>query len=84
VNGATATFNDLLLRNSLSQSGRFLLGALPEEGTLLTAGVLPDYIYRCLDSDRQAVVCTAGAVWHDDDGPDTSTTKVAKTSLSGP
>ena len=70
VNGASALYNQLLVGNGLSQSGRYLLGALPEEGTLLTAGVLPDYIYRCLDQDRQAVVCTAGAVWHDDDGTD--------------
>jgi hypothetical protein len=68
VNGTSAIFNQLLLANSLSQSGRYLLSALPEEGTLLTAGILPDYIYRCLDQDRQAVVCTAGAMWHDDDG----------------
>jgi hypothetical protein len=53
---------------SLDESGRYLLGAPPEEGTLLTAGVLPDYIYRCLDQERMAVVCTAGGVLHDDDG----------------
>jgi hypothetical protein len=68
VNGTSALYNQLLLANGLSSSGRYLLGVLPEEGTLLTAGVLPEYIYACLDSDRQAVVCTAGAMWHDDDG----------------
>jgi hypothetical protein len=68
VNGTSAVYNQLLLANGLSQSGRYLLGVLPEEGTLLTAGVLPDYIYACLDQDRKAVVCTAGAMWHDDDG----------------
>jgi hypothetical protein len=35
---------------------------------LLTAGVLPDNIYGCLDQDGHAVVCTADSVWHDDDG----------------
>ena len=70
--GAGATSSGLLLPNDLSQSGRYLLGATPEEGTLLTAGVLPDYIYRCLDQDRKTVVCTAGAVWHDDDGTDSA------------
>jgi hypothetical protein len=32
--------------------------------------MLPANIYACLDSDRKGVVCTAGAMWHDDDGSD--------------
>jgi hypothetical protein len=68
VNGATATYNNLLLANALSQSGRYLLGASPEEGTLLTAGVLPDQIYRCLNQKYEPVVCMADAVWGEDEG----------------
>jgi hypothetical protein len=68
VNGATATYNALLLRNGLSQSGRYLLGVLPEEGTLLTTGVLPDHIYSCLNQKQDAVVCTADAIWREDEG----------------
>jgi hypothetical protein len=76
VNGATTIHNELFL------SGRYLLGATPERGTLLTAGVLPEYIYGCLDQDHRAVVCTAGAVWHDDDGTNEAeaVTKVAASS----
>jgi hypothetical protein len=42
----------------------------PQNGDtqLLTAGILPDHIYECLDQDDNSVVCTAGAVWHNDDG----------------
>jgi hypothetical protein len=68
VNGTSALYYQLLLSNSLSQSGQYLLGSTPEDGTLLTAGVLPDHIYRCLDQERRTVVCTAAAVWDDDDG----------------
>jgi hypothetical protein len=45
-----------------------LLNAERSRPRVLSAGVLPDHIYACLDSDRKAVVCTAGAMWHDDDG----------------
>jgi hypothetical protein len=81
LNGASAAYYDLLLRNTVSQSGRYLLGATPEEGTILTAGVLPPSIYGCLDQEGQAVVCAAGAVWHDDDGTN-GTEAVAKASAS--
>ena len=39
-------------------------------GQLLTAGVLPDNIYLCLDQKREGAVCTAAGMWHDDDGGD--------------
>ena len=45
-----------------------LAGLQTGDAHMLTAGVLPDYIYACLDSDRKAVICTGGAMWHDDDG----------------
>jgi hypothetical protein len=67
VNTGTATYNLLF---GLSQSGRYLLGALPEEGTILTTGVLPDHIYSCLNQKQDAVVCTADAIWHEDEGSD--------------
>jgi filamentous hemagglutinin family protein len=77
VNGATAIHNEMFL------SGRYLLGAAPEQGRLLTAGVLPDGIYQCLDQDRKAVVCTAAAVWHDDDGTN-GAEAVTKVTASSP
>ncbi|HEY3196629.1 MAG TPA: hypothetical protein VGJ57_01350, partial [Nitrospirales bacterium] len=70
VNGTSALFYELLLRNSLSASGRYLLGALPEEGTLLTTGVLPSHIYSCLNQKQDAVACAAATMWHEDDGSD--------------
>src|SRR5205823_125831 len=64
---------------SLVVNGGFITG-LPEnvlyllsgsqngDAQLLTAGVLPKNLYSCLNLDRKGVVCTAGAMWHDDDG----------------
>jgi hypothetical protein len=57
---------------------QYLLSSLQNgDAQLLTAGVLPEYIYACLDSDRKAVVCTAGAMWHDDDGTNGAALKSA-------
>jgi hypothetical protein len=71
--GLTADITEasLVVNGGLPGNVQYLLvGSQNGDAQLLTAGVLPDYIYRCLDQDRQAVVCTAGAVWHDDDGDD--------------
>ena len=65
VNTGTATY-DLLF--GLSLSGYYLLGATPEEGKLLTAGVLPDQIYSCLNQNKETVTCTADAIWGEDEG----------------
>jgi hypothetical protein len=40
------------------------------EAQLLTSGILPDHIYNCLSLGRERVICTAGAMWRDDDGSD--------------
>jgi hypothetical protein len=60
VNGGLLTGNMLYLL-----SGPQIGGA-----QLLTAGVLPDNIYLCLDQKREGVVCTTAGMWHDDDGGD--------------
>ena len=70
---ADITGAPLVVTGGLPGNVQYLLaGSQTGDAQLLTAGVLPDYIYRCLDQDRQAVVCTAGAVWHDDDGTDST------------
>jgi hypothetical protein len=55
----------------------------PQNGgaQLLTAGVLPDNIYLCLDQKREGAVCTAAGMWHDDDG---GYGTVAQPAASGP
>ena len=73
--GLTADITASLVVNGMGLPGNVLYllgGSQTGDEHLLTAGVLPDYIYRCLDQDREAVVCTAGAVWHDDDGSDSA------------
>jgi hypothetical protein len=48
---------------------RYLLSGLQTgDAELLTAGVLPENLYACLDQGGRAVVCTAAAMWHDDNG----------------
>jgi len=47
-----------------------LAGSQNGEAQLLTSGILPGNIYNCLNLDREGVVCTAGAMWHGDDGSD--------------
>ena len=47
-----------------------LAGSQNGEAQLLTSGILPGNIYNCLSLDREGVACTAGAMWHDDDGSD--------------
>ncbi len=69
--GLTADITEasLVVNGGLPGNVQYLLVGLQNgDAQLLTAGVLPDYIYRCLDQDRHAVVCTAGGIWHDDDG----------------
>jgi hypothetical protein len=63
VNGTSAFFG---LTNTLPDNVLYLLAG--GEAQLLTSGNLPDNIYNCLNLDRERVVCTAGAMWHDDDG----------------
>ena len=47
-----------------------LSGPQNGEARLLTSGILPNNIYNCLSLDREGVICTAGAMWRDDDGSD--------------
>jgi hypothetical protein len=60
VNGGLLTDNMLYL----------LSGPQNGDARLLTAGMLPDNIYLCLDQKREGVVCTAAGMWHEDDGGD--------------
>jgi hypothetical protein len=64
----------LLLPNSLnlSQNAQYLLaghqlGVNPDETQLLTAGVLPERVYSCLDRKAKPVDCNAMAMWQGDD-----------------
>src|SRR6185503_10288681 len=56
----------LVVTLGLPENVQYLLSG-PQQGDaqLLTAGLLPENIYACLDSDRHEVVCTAGAMWQD-------------------
>jgi hypothetical protein len=76
VNGTSAFFG---LTNTLPDNVLYLLAG--GKAQLLTSGILPDNIYNCLSLDREGVVCTAGAMWHDDDGSDGT---VLQPAASGP
>src|SRR5205807_7764717 len=55
--------------NGLPGNVLYLLsGPQNGEAQLLMSGILPDNIYNCLNLDHEGVVCTAGAMWHGDDG----------------
>jgi filamentous hemagglutinin family protein len=51
----------------LSQNAQYLLAGLqpanPDEAELLTAGVLPESVYFCLNSREEPVTCNAVAMW---------------------
>ena len=79
VNGSSALFGLTNTTTTLSDNVLYLLkGSESEEPQLLTAGVLPTNLYSCLSLDREQVVCTAGAMWHDDDGSDGAVVQTAQ------
>ena len=69
---ADITAAALVVNGGLLTSDMLYLLSGPQNGDarLLTAGVLPDNIYLCLNQKREGAVCTAAGMWHEDDGDD--------------
>jgi hypothetical protein len=80
---ADITAASLVVNSGLLTGNVLYLLSGPQNGgaQLLTSGILPDHIYNCLSLGRERVACTAGAMWHDDDGGDGT---VLQRAASGP
>ena len=70
ITSATLVVNVGLITGLPGNVLYLLSGSQYGDAQLLTVGLLPDNIYMCLDQKREGVVCTAGGMWHDDDGSD--------------
>jgi hypothetical protein len=70
ITGASLVVNSGLITRLPENVLYLLSGSRNGDAELLTAGVLPDNIYMCLDQNRVGVLCVGGAMRDGDDGSD--------------
>jgi filamentous hemagglutinin family protein len=67
ITGASVIVNGEIVTVGLPGNVQYLLSSLQnEDAQLLTAGVLPEGVYTCLNMEAETVACNAIAMWNED------------------